>query len=445
MQKSEGKVASPGSLMADSNNMIAQMTLTGHIAAVWSDARAALAEMPRASRWFHIFWLLGPLILLIERSPADAWLTICAVTFAARAVLRREGNWLKVFWVRAVFAFWGVCLLSAALSEMPTYSLGEAFIWIRFPLFAMATCFWLATDKRLLFAMIGMTVLGMSLMTGILIAEVLIVGHNTGRLSWPYGDLVPGYYLSKACLPVLCLLVSLYVKEKLPNSAWIALVLTFVVSATLLTGERINALIVVCASILSFLVSKPKIQKLIASVFSLVFPLLLLAYMTPQILYRFGSNFFTELPFDGQSAYLRVWRGALELYWSSPFIGIGPDNYRNLCVESGVGLSKIDCHTHPHQFYLQILVETGLLGLVLGSIMIFAIIAKSFTLFSKNLDDVILRVAFIPSLAVFFPLQSTADFFGQWHNVFMWTGLALTLSFPNVLRESPNEIRDEVT
>ena len=77
--------------------------------------------------------------------------------------------------------------------------------------------------------------------------------------------------------------------------------------------------------------------------------------------------------------------------------------------------------------------------------MIFAIIAKSFTLFSKNLDDVILRVAFIPSLAVFFPLQSTADFFGQWHNVFMWTGLALTLSFPNVLRESPNEIRDEVT
>ena len=37
------------------NNMMAQMTLTGHIAAVWSDARAALAEMSKASRWFPCF------------------------------------------------------------------------------------------------------------------------------------------------------------------------------------------------------------------------------------------------------------------------------------------------------------------------------------------------------------------------------------------------------
>ena len=70
--------------MANSDNMTAQMTLTGHIAAVCRCL--LLAEMPRASRWFHIFWLLGPLIQLIERSPADAWLTICALTFAVRAV-----------------------------------------------------------------------------------------------------------------------------------------------------------------------------------------------------------------------------------------------------------------------------------------------------------------------------------------------------------------------
>ena len=197
--------------MANSDNMMAQMTLTGHIAAVWSDARAALAEMPKASRWFHVFWLMGPLILLIERSPADAWLTICALTFVVRAVLRREGSWLKVFWVRAVFAFWGVCLLSAALSELPAYSLGEAFIWIRFPLFAMASCFWLARDKRLLYAMMGMTILGMVIMTGILTAEVLIVGQQAGRLSWPYGDLVPGNYLAKAGLPAFSVLVALAV------------------------------------------------------------------------------------------------------------------------------------------------------------------------------------------------------------------------------------------
>ena len=42
-------------------------------------------------RGFQIFWLLGPFILLIERSPADAWLTILALAFVVRAVIKRDG------------------------------------------------------------------------------------------------------------------------------------------------------------------------------------------------------------------------------------------------------------------------------------------------------------------------------------------------------------------
>ena len=66
--------------MANSEISMPEMTLVGYGLRYFQDAKAALAEMPKASRWFHIFWLLGPLILLIERSPVDAWLTICALT-----------------------------------------------------------------------------------------------------------------------------------------------------------------------------------------------------------------------------------------------------------------------------------------------------------------------------------------------------------------------------
>ena len=137
------RVVQVSELMKISDTPIANLTLAGSLLKFWADAALALKELTFASRLFHLFWLSGPLILLIERSPSDAWLTICALTFVVRAIIRRESDWLKVFWVRAVFAFWGVCLLSSGLSDMPAYSLGEAFIWIRFPLFAMATCFWL--------------------------------------------------------------------------------------------------------------------------------------------------------------------------------------------------------------------------------------------------------------------------------------------------------------
>ena len=38
---------------------------------IWTGLGDALAAMPRWEKGFHIFWLLGPFILLIERSPAD--------------------------------------------------------------------------------------------------------------------------------------------------------------------------------------------------------------------------------------------------------------------------------------------------------------------------------------------------------------------------------------
>ena len=72
---------------------------------IWTGLGNALATMPRWEKGFHIFWLLGPFILLIERTPADIWLSILALAFVVRSIMRRDGGWLKVFWVRASFLF----------------------------------------------------------------------------------------------------------------------------------------------------------------------------------------------------------------------------------------------------------------------------------------------------------------------------------------------------
>ena len=145
-----------------------------------NNAKSALNDLPKWERGVHIFWLLGPLILLIERTPADIWLSLLALLFVARSAWLKEGAWLRYFWVRAAFAFWAICLLSAALSIAPSYALGEAFSWFRFPLFAMATVFWFGRDKRLLYAMFLSTGLGMMVMTLILTAELVVEGHTHG-------------------------------------------------------------------------------------------------------------------------------------------------------------------------------------------------------------------------------------------------------------------------
>ena len=145
------------------------------------NVRAAIAELPKWERPVHLFWLAGPFILLIERSPADIWLTLLALVFALRAIVLREGWWIRTFWVRAAFLFWAVCFVAAAASSLPLYSIGETAAWFRFPLFAMATAFWLGRDPRLLYLMILSTGVGLVMMCGILTAEVIIVGPQGGR------------------------------------------------------------------------------------------------------------------------------------------------------------------------------------------------------------------------------------------------------------------------
>ena len=193
---------------------------------------------------------MGPFILLIERTPADVWLTILSWHLLFVHV-KREGYWLKHFWVKAGFAFWFWCILTGLPSDHAIYSMSEAFVWFRFPLFAMATAFWLGQDKRLLYAMLMSTAFGLLIICFILTAEYLIVGQQyIDRLSWPYGDMVPGNYLAKAGLPAFLVIVALAVSIHGRLSGLCGFLIIFSMTISVIAGN-INFLIRACSGLLA--------------------------------------------------------------------------------------------------------------------------------------------------------------------------------------------------
>ena len=409
-----------------------EMSLSENVPHFWGGMVAALADLSGWERGFHIFWLLGPFILLIERSPADAWLSILAITFAVRSVLKRDGAWLKVFWVKAAFLFWGVCLFSAAISATPAYALSEAFIWFRFPLFAMATAFWFGTDKRLLYAMLISTGIGMFVMTGILTAEMLIEGQKGGRLTWPYDDLVPGNYLSKVGLPAFTVMVALAIgaKSRLASAMGILSLITIIMSV--LTGERINFLIRACGGMLAGLVWKPVWNRYVILILIEIMAIMAVFIAVPGMETRFVDAVMHDIPTGPHSDYYRVMGGGLVAFHEAPIFGIGTANYRDLCAGIMIGLNDFRCDNHPHNFYIQFLAETGLVGFFAGIIMIGGIIWATFKAGLQNRDNVVAATAFVIPLGLFFPIASTADFFGQWNNIFMWSAIALSLAATNL-------------
>ena len=397
-----------------------------HIYDLLGNGKKAFLELSRNDRFMHAFWLLGPFFLLIERTPADVYISIVALTFLIRSLITRDGAWLKFFWVKSVFIFWGICLLSAVMSQAPSYAFGEALIWIRFPLFAMATAFWLGVDKRLLLLMFFSTASAILLMCGILAAELAIEGFKS-RLSWPYDDLVPGNYLAKVGLPVVVFSTTLFLSLKGAKSILSGGFCVLVIGMTMMTGERINFLIALCAALLAVFVWEASwIKRFSYMILVSVIPISVLVIF-PSVFDRFLVSFLDQLPLYKGSPYYDAMAPAWLIFEQFPTLGIGAGNFRYLCadlIQPGLGYP---CHNHPHNFYLQILSETGSLGLILAVIFIVSIIVKCFGARTKN-RHALYSVAWVIPFALFWPIRSSADFFGQWNNIFVWSALALALA-----------------
>lgn len=395
---------------------------------IWIGVCNALAAMPRWERGFHIFWLLGPFILLIERSPADIWLSILGLAFVVRSIIKRDGEWLRVFWVKASFVFLVVCMVSSALSVMPSYAFSEGIAWFRFPLFAMATAFWLGNDKRLLYAMLISTALGMVLMTGILTAEMIIEGQKGGRLLWPYDDMVTGNYLSKVGMPVFTIMVALAVGARPKVAAVMGCLSLVTIIASVLTGERINFLIRACGGMMAGLFWRPNWKRYATLVIFEILAVWAVFIFSPTMQDKYIDTFIADVPFHASSPYYRVIAAGPEASKESLILGLGPATFRELCPRLISPSSEFLCNNHPHNFYVQLFTETGVAGFITGSVMILSIVWATFAGWRQNRVNVVAATAFVVPFGLFFPIQSTGDFFGQWNNIFIWSAVALALA-----------------
>ena len=396
--------------------------------AIIYDARDALLELPKWERGAHIFWLLGPFILLIERTPADVWLSLLALTFAVRSIVKRDGSWLKPFWVKAGFVFWFWCIIAGAISDFPAYSVGEAFVWFRFPLFAMATAFWLARDRRLLYSMLISTALGLLVMCGILTAEILIEGQKGGRLMWPYGALGPGNDVAKVGLPAFTIMVALAVSVKGRVAVLSGVIALFTMVISVMTGERINFLIRACGGMLAGLVWKPKWWRYLGLVAAEVLAVLLVFSALPNTASRYTDEFIAAATNVEKSGWLHSLNGGWQVAKDNLLLGIGTANYRLIPPEFFATIPRTNWQPHPHNYYLQLLTETGIIGLVLGTVFLFSIIWTCFKSSLLNRNNVFTATAWVIPFGIFWPISTSADFFGQWNNVFIWSAISLAMS-----------------
>lgn len=131
----------------------------------------------------------------------------------------------------------------------------------------------------------------------------------------------------------------------------------------------------------------------------------------PDLGERYVDNFLESLPTHSDSPYYRAAAPGIFAFENEPFLGIGPGNLRYLCESVSAGQSHYDCHPHPHNFYIQMLGETGLIGLGLGIFFVWSIVWTCMRPALLDRSNVVVATMWIVPFGLFWPVASTADFF----------------------------------
>ena len=149
------------------------------------------------------------------------------------------------------------------------------------------------------------------------------------------------------------------------------------ITVSALTGERTNFLIRACGGMLASIIWKPKFIMISMLILIEVLAILILFLHRPDLSDRFGKQLINAIPLTNTSdnnPYWGAWRGGIQQGLLKPIKGIGPSGTRNTCATLDTSLpkwlpGKNYCGNHPHNFYVQLFAETGIVGLLIGCIM----------------------------------------------------------------------------
>ena len=405
-----------------------------NLAKSWNTGLSKIKALDKFDRYMTIFWLLGPFIYLIERDPADLWLSIICMVFLFRCIKEKEWAWTSQLWFKAALTLWLFGLFSAITSPDPLFSFQQGFVWMRFPLYVAAAQVWLARDRDIRIIMFIFITLGMIIICFILIAESIL--EPKLRLTWPYGDLVPGGYIAKFSLPIFCTLIAIAVSKRSKAGFFSGIIGLISIGVSLLTGERTNFLIRACGGILASIVWKPKFLMFTFLILIELFAVLFILMSRPDLNDRFLDRFISSIPVantTNENPYWGAWRGGIQQGLITPIKGIGPSGSRKTCKDLDTNLpewlpGKNYCGNHPHNFYVQLFAETGFIGLIIGSTMLGSIIITCFKARKEMVNCPMAATAFVTPLGLFFPLQQFGSFYGQWGNLFTWFAIGFAVS-----------------
>ena len=403
--------------------------------------------------------LLIPVSLVVGPAVADITISLAGFFFLVYTIINRDFGYYKNKYF-IIFIFLNLYFIFLSLiSENIYLSLESSLFYFRFGFLVLAIYFILNEQSNLIYfflfvCLITTIVISIDAFIQLFYGENLIkiparfeddyiynkLDENfIGRISGAFGrELILGSFLIRLMPLILGLILFVYFDNKKIKNLIIPIFIILMGITIFISGERTAfAMFLLSIFLLLIFLDKIRLQVLLSGLLILLMILLLVTFdknarhrMIDYTLKQISQNnidsdlnnlnFFTI-------QHEVIYKTSIKIYLDNKIFGIGPKMFREICKKekyhtyTSLDGSINGCQSHPHNTYIQILTETGLLGfLIILFIFIYLMINLFRNTIYKSPSDNFRCLEICASITLIvnlWPLMPTGNFFNNWLSI----------------------------
>jgi O-antigen ligase len=389
---------------------------------------------------------LFPISLISSSAINNIFITLIDIFFIIILIREKNYKFIKDKPFIILFFFWIYLILNLFFSIDFNNSLSRSLGVIRFIFFAYAIkyCFNLNSSKYQEKILKIWTIIFLIISFDLIFESVF--GFNTlGFVSYMPGRLagflnqelkIGNFY--HGLLFVIAAFILIKQKSKL---GFLSIIIFVTIS--LLIGERSNFAKVIISLIFFLIFFEKKLLSLkkVITLFSILIICSIVIIKSQTRQNRFYGQFFNYIKENGFIEYLYISQNfahnitAYKIFLNYPIFGIGVRNFNQECIKDLYNDEKLNynkgrCSTHPHQYYFEILSETGIIGfLIFISAFIYILYSGFVSYFRKK--NLILLGSLSFAISSLIPFVPSGSFFTTYSASIFWLNIGLILAFAN--------------
>ena len=414
-----------------------------------------------------------PFFLITGPFLADLAVTLCAILFLINSLISKYSflNYYKSIFFKIFIIFWLILVFSSFFSNNIFYSLSSSLPYLRFGFFTLSTWYLLDCNKNLITYIFYVFIICflILILDGYLqfFTKKNFFGWeiiDTRVSSFFKNELVLGSYLSRLYPIFFATFIWKYLNDDRKLNFYILLVFFVLIEVLIfISGERVAFFYLNLSTFLIIaLAANFKFLRLASVILSIIF-ILLISHFKPvyfervvnrtldQIIISTNDNIENKntpinpnnvtkknsiviFSQEHQDHYESAWR----MFNDNKFFGIGTKLFRKNCNEPKYKITFESCTTHPHNTYIQLLAENGLIGFgFVFSIFLVLIFycLKHFYLkiFRKKIFFTDYQVSLLTAFVItLWPFAPTGNFLNNWLSVIYFLPIGFFLwSFKN--------------